>query len=92
MSIQSAIHSTTLHPERDANCHFEVDNNRENTTLLRKPLGYDEGEQLAGLMTLKNYFDGGHEVIGSKVLLCVKSIGSRKQGTASDLMVLRALR
>ncbi|KAI4104803.1 MAG: hypothetical protein L6R37_003076, partial [Teloschistes peruensis] len=91
LSIQSAIHSTTLHPERDANCHFEVDNNRENTTLLRKPLGYDEGEQLAGLMTLKNYFDGGHEVIGSKVLLCVKSIGSRKQVTTKKGIELELL-
>ncbi|KAL8640312.1 MAG: hypothetical protein Q9228_002753 [Teloschistes exilis] len=90
-SIQSAIHSTTLHPERNANCHFEVDKNSENTTLLRKPLGYDEGEQLAGLMTLKNYFDGGHEVIGSKILLCVKSIGSRKQVTTKKGIELELL-
>ncbi|KAL8660274.1 MAG: hypothetical protein Q9202_006709 [Teloschistes flavicans] len=80
-SLQDATHCTTLHPERNANCHFEVDKNSDNTTLFRRPLGYDEGEQLTGLMTLKNYMEGGHEVTGSKVLLCVKSIGRRKQVT-----------
>ncbi|KAL9585985.1 MAG: hypothetical protein Q9212_001204 [Teloschistes hypoglaucus] len=89
--IQSVTHFTTLHPERDANCHFEVDENSENTTLFRKPLGYDEGEQLAGLMTLQNYFDGGHEVTGSKVLLCVKSIGSCKQVTTKKGIELELL-
>ena len=47
------------------------------------PLGYEEGKQLAGLMTLKNFVEGGHEVVDGKILVCVKSIGGRKKCESS---------
>ncbi len=47
--------------------------------LCKTPLGYKDGKQLDGLITLKNFMDGGHEVASGKVLVCVKSIGGRKK-------------
>ncbi len=47
--------------------------------LCKTPLGYKDDEQLDGLITLKNFVDGGHEVAAGKVLVCVKSIGGRKK-------------
>lgn len=46
--------------------------------LCKMPLGYRDRKQLDGLITLKNFIEGGHEVPGGKVLVCVKSIGARK--------------
>ena len=48
-------------------------------TLCKTPLGYREGKQLAGLITLKNFIDGGHEVPQARILVCVKSIGGKKK-------------
>ena len=45
----------------------------------RIPLHYEEGEQLVGMMTISSYLDGGHEISDAKILVCVKSIGSRKK-------------
>ena len=47
--------------------------------LCKTPLGYRDGKQLDGLITLQNYTNGGHEILGVKVLVCVKSIGGRKK-------------
>lgn len=52
-------------------------------TLYKIPLGSD-GDQLDGLMTLRNYVGGGHEVEDTKVLVCVKSIGTRKTSIDID--------
>lgn len=74
----------SIFPERDRGCFFGVGAAVEEDGLCRTPLGYQEGEQLAGLITLKGYLQGGWEVesgSGSvKVLVCVKSLGGRKTG------------
>ena len=48
-------------------------------TLCKTPLGYRDGAQLAGLMTVKSFVDGGYDAAGRKILVCVKSIGARKK-------------
>lgn len=47
--------------------------------LCKTPIGHRDGKQLPGLLTLKNYIEGGHEVAEAKVLVCVKSIGGKKK-------------
>ena len=69
---------TSIFPEKDNSCYFLVQEQSDDGTLCKAPLGYREGKQLPGLMTLKSFVDGGAEVLGAKILLCVKSIGGRK--------------
>ena len=47
--------------------------------MCKNQLGYRDGKQLDGLMTLKGFIEGGHEVADGKILVCVKSIGGRKK-------------
>jgi len=52
--------------------------------------GRRNAEPLQGLITLKNYLAGGHEIVDVKILVCIKSIGAKrtianKQGGASEL-------
>jgi hypothetical protein len=47
--------------------------------LCRRPYRYKENQGLPGLMTLKNFTNGGYDVEECKVLVCVKSIGARKK-------------
>jgi hypothetical protein len=60
--------------------------------ICRVPLGYKKSIPLPGLMTLKSFIEGGHEVGNCKVLLYVKSIGrkknitSKKSGQAMELL------
>ena len=70
---------TSIFPERDKSCYFSVEGSCEDETLYRMPMGYEDGKQLAGLMTLRNFIEGGHEVADGKILVCVKSIGTRKK-------------
>ena len=48
--------------------------------LCKTPLGYREGRQLGGLMTLSGFIEGGYDVNDGKILVVVKSIGARKRG------------
>lgn len=45
----------------------------------KSQLGYNPGRQLAGLMTLKNFIQGGSDVAEGKVLACIKSIGAKRK-------------
>ncbi|MCJ1286437.1 hypothetical protein MMC26_005782 [Xylographa opegraphella] len=72
---------TSIFPERDNSCYFMVQDNSDSGALCKTPLGYVDGKQLASLMTLKSFVDGGHEVDNGKILVCVKSIGGRKKLT-----------
>ena len=47
--------------------------------MCKTPLGYCDGKQMDGLMTLKSFIEGGHELADGKILVCVKSIGGRKK-------------
>ena len=70
---------TSIFPERDNSCYFLVQEKSDEGILCKTPLGYKSGKQLDGLITLKNFMDGGHEIAAKKVLVCVKSIGGRKK-------------
>ncbi|KAL8734632.1 MAG: hypothetical protein Q9181_003132, partial [Wetmoreana brouardii] len=80
------VHAATLHPERDHKCCFKAQTAVDDGILFKKPLSYIDGNQLAGLMTLKNYIEGGHEVADGKVLVCVKSIVTTKKGQVLDIV------
>jgi len=54
----------------------------------RTPLGYDAGESLPNLMTLRNFIDGGYDVPNVRLLLCVKAVGAKKSG---KLFIRRAI-
>lgn len=56
-----------------------VHENSDEGVQCKTPLGYKVGQPLAGLMTLKNFVEGGYEITDGKVLVCVKSIGPRKK-------------
>ena len=72
-----------IFPERDQRCYFRIHDDEidaDEDAVCRTPLGYREKKALPGLMTLKSFVEGGHEIEGCKVLVCVKSIGCRKKG------------
>lgn len=79
LTLQDASLVTSIFPERDNSCYFMVQEQSDEGVLCKTPLGYRDGKQLNGLITVKNYIDGGHEIAGCKVLVCVKSIGGRKK-------------
>lgn len=70
---------TSIFPERDNSCYFMVQEQSDEGVMCKTPLGYRDGKQLDGLMTLKNFIEGGHELADGKILVCVKSIGGRKK-------------
>ncbi|KAF2432419.1 hypothetical protein EJ08DRAFT_131912 [Tothia fuscella] len=72
---------TSIFPERDRSCHFMIHENSDNGEKCKKPLGYRNGQALPGLMTLKNFIDGGYDVTDGRILVCVKSIGAKKKIT-----------
>lgn len=55
------------------------------------PLGYEDGQSLPKLVTLKDYLNREHERDGVKILVCVKSIGPKKTGTRSMTGYLNVL-
>ncbi|MCJ1398080.1 hypothetical protein MMC11_001277 [Xylographa trunciseda] len=81
LTLHGASLVTSIFPERDSSCYFMTQDNSDTGILCKTPLGYVDGKQLAFLMTLKAFADGGHEVGGGKILVCVKSIGARKKLT-----------
>lgn len=70
---------TSIFPERDNTCYLMVQETTDECILANKTsVDHRKGTQLPGLITLKNYIDGGHEAGAAKVLVCVKSIGAKK--------------
>jgi hypothetical protein len=59
-----------------------VHEHSDNGTMFKRPLGHREGRQVADLMTLQNFIDGGYDVVEARVLVVVKSLGQRKRGTS----------
>ena len=80
MASSSAPLFVSLFPERDRSCHLMVHQNSDNGNMCAAPLGYRNGRQLSGLMTLQNFIDGGYDVIDAKIHVVVKSIGAKKKG------------
>lgn len=85
-TVQAASLVTSIFPERDNSCYFMVQEHSDEAVLCKRPLGYKDGKQLDGLITLRNYIEGAYEVPSGKVLVCVKSIGSRKSCKRSYLL------
>lgn len=80
-TAQTASSATTIFPERDKSCYIMVEESLTKENIFRAPIGYHSDEQLPGLVALKHFVDGGHELPNVKVLVCVKSIGGRKKCT-----------
>jgi hypothetical protein len=70
---------TTIFPECERHCHFMVHERSDDGVMFRRPFGVRDERVLPGLMTLKNFTDGGYDVDDCKLLVCVKSIGVRKK-------------
>ena len=82
---------TSIFPERDRSCHFMIHGKSDQGTLCKTPLGYREGQPLAGLMTLKNFVDGGYDIVDGRMLVCVKSVGARKESSSHSPYPLSSL-
>jgi hypothetical protein len=48
--------------------------------MYTSPLGHRDGEQIDGLMTLRSFVQGGHELPSPKILVMVRTIGDKKTG------------
>lgn len=80
-TVHTASCATTIFPEHDDSCYVDIQADAIYGMRMRKPLGYDSEKQLAGLVTLKGFMNGGHEVSDARVLVFVKSIGGLKKCT-----------
>jgi len=80
LAVRRARTFVSVFPERDRGCFVKIYDESEMLGLYRLPMGYQEGQQLGGLMTLKSFADGGYEVSDAKILGVVKSIGAKKKG------------
>ena len=78
MTSQASTLTTSIFPENDNSSYFLIQEQSGAGILCKTPLGYREGKQLPGLMTLKSFVEGGAEVLDAKILVCIKSIGGKK--------------
>ena len=73
--------ATSIFPGRDASVNIIIHTHTVNADFSRHPLSFDLAEPnqpLPGLMTLKAFIEGGHEVPDVKILVAIKSIGAKK--------------
>jgi hypothetical protein len=77
-SVSSVPLFTSIFPERDRSCHIRVQ--EIDSAEFTSPLGYIEGSPLPWLMNLENFAQGGNDVLHSRVLVCVKGVGVKKNG------------
>lgn len=70
---------TSMFPENDRDCHIMLHEQGDNGSMFKTPFGVRDSQVLPGLMTLKNFVDGGFDVEDCKLIVCVKSIGPRKK-------------
>lgn len=80
LSVSTAPLLVNIFPERDRSCQFMIHETSDAAKQCKSPLGYEEGQSLPKLVTLKDYLNGEHENGGVKILVCVKSIGPKKTG------------
>ncbi|KAI9664361.1 MAG: hypothetical protein M1831_002294 [Alyxoria varia] len=81
LSANTAPLLVSMFPERDRTCCFMLQEKSDTYQLCTKPLEYKPPQSLPGLMSLRNYLDGGHEINQAKILVCVKSLGPKKKVT-----------
>ena len=79
LTVHDASLVTSIFPERDNSCYFMVQEKSDEGVMCKTPLGYRDGKQLDGLMTLKGFIEGGNELTDGKILVCVKSIGGKRK-------------
>jgi hypothetical protein len=84
LAVAQAPLSTSIFPERDRSCHFKIRDDSDQGSRFKSPLGYKEGEAVPDLMTLKSFIQGGYDISGARVLVCVKGVGSRKKSKLSN--------
>jgi hypothetical protein len=72
----------TIFPEVETSCHVKTLEGEEYAPVCRQPIGLNTEGRLLGLMTLRDFINGGSELAGSKVLLAIKSIGHRKRSAS----------
>lgn len=72
----------SMFPEREKSCHLEVVTDPNRQSELRVPMGIEACDSSQKLMTMKSYVEGGWEVSGAKIIVLVKSIGTRKKSEA----------
>ena len=83
LTLQNASIGTSIFPERDNSCYALVQEQNDDGTMYKTPMGYTDEAQLMGLMTVKNFAEGGYDFADAKVLVCVKSIGGRQKSGSS---------
>ncbi|KAK5115362.1 hypothetical protein LTR62_001562 [Meristemomyces frigidus] len=88
LSSTTAPLFVSLFPERDRSCHLMHHENSDDGTLCKRPLGHRTGQPLSNLMTLRNFIDGGSDVVGARIIVVVKSIGPKKKITRKDESVV----
>jgi len=79
LALTKAALSISIFPERERNCCIMCHDNSDDGAVLKQPFGWKNSLPLPGLMTIKNFIDGGYDVDDCKVLVCVKSIAVRKK-------------
>lgn len=80
-----------MFPGRVTSDHIMIHSNESSENICRVPLEYRKMNPLPGLMTLDSWVNGGHDVTGVRILVCVRSIGrrksiERKDGTRCELI------
>lgn len=70
---------TSIYPEGERNCHLMAHTRSDDGKMCKRPFGIKDSKVLPGLMTLKNFTEGGFDVDDCRLLVCVKSIGPRKK-------------
>ncbi|KAI1429216.1 hypothetical protein F5Y12DRAFT_798534 [Xylaria sp. FL1777] len=84
--------ATTIYPGRNGATHIEFhmdEADSEEYNSLRRPLGatITQNDCLPGLMTLKSFLSGGYEMGAGKILVCVRSVGTRRNITSKRKQV-----
>jgi hypothetical protein len=82
--IPSVIVGANMFPGRVTSDHILIHTNESSENICRIPLEYRRMVPLPGLMSLDSWVNGGHDVGGSKILVCVRSIGRKKHFEKKD--------
>lgn len=89
--MSSAPLTTSIFPGRNASDHVIIHENTDDGDASRDPLSHQNPKPLPDLMTLKSFIEGGYEVRETKILVCVKSIGMKKNITSTKGTVMSLL-
>jgi hypothetical protein len=84
-AVRSVPNTTSIFPGREASVHIVMHQKSGDTCYT--PLEYSIGKPLPGLMTVKSFLDGGNEILGAKILVCVKSINPQKTITTKKGLI-----